>query len=96
MARAVTILIKLTLPPTTVCVCACVCVCVRACVRACVRVCVNTHIGSSVFSVAVLLFGIEVYASFDRLLDQTQAETLCDSEIFLISCFYLFELVMVY
>ena len=34
MARAVTSFIKLTLPPTTVCVC----VCVRACVRACVRV----------------------------------------------------------
>ena len=45
---------------------------------------------------AVLLFGIEVYASFDLVLDQTQAEPLCDSEIFFISCFYVFELVMVY
>ena len=40
---------------------------------------VNTNIWSRCFCVAVLLFGIEVYASFDLVLDQTQAETLCDS-----------------
>ena len=34
------------------------------------------------FSVSVLLFGIEVYGSFDLVLDQTQIETLCDSLIF--------------
>ena len=30
---------------------------------------------------AVILFGIEVYASFDLLLDQSQADTLCDANI---------------
>ena len=41
---------------------------------------VNTNIGSRCFfSVTVLLVGIEVYASFDQVLDQTQAELLCDS-----------------
>ena len=41
---------------------------------------VNTNIGSRFFSsVAVLLFGIGVYDFFDLVLDQTQAETLCDS-----------------
>ena len=35
--------------------------------------------GVGVFSVSVLLFGIEVYDSFDLVLDQTQTEALCDS-----------------
>ena len=58
------------------CVCVCVCVCVRVCVcaRAFVRAC--SSIGSRCFfSAPVLLFGIEVYASFDPVLDQLQAES---------------------
>ena len=35
--------------------------------------------GIGAFSVTVLLVGIEVYASFDQVLDQTQADLLCDS-----------------
>ena len=35
--------------------------------------------GVGAFSVSILLFGIELYDSFDLVLDQTQTETLCDS-----------------
>ena len=45
-----------------------------------VRVCrIYIHWLLLLEAVTVLLVGIEVYASFDQVLDQTQAELLCDS-----------------